>query len=73
MDDQEKQNNDFFNVTGTAEPDSSVDITFTDSNGGSVTVNDVSVDGNGDWSVNGEDLSSLEDGDVTVNTLSAMY
>ena len=58
-------------IEGTAEPDSTIDIKFTDPDGNQVTAN-VKTDPNGDWTLIGNevDLTLLGDGPVTVEVIS---
>ncbi|MGB7251501.1 MAG: Ig-like domain-containing protein, partial [Phormidesmis sp.] len=58
-------------LEGTAEPDSVVDVTFTDAAGNTVTAQ-VSTDDTGNWSLTGNeaDISGLDDGAITVDVTS---
>ncbi len=56
------------NISGTAEPNSAVDITFTDGSGNTV-IAQVTTDGAGNWSLTGNeaDISGLDNGSITVS------
>ena len=58
-------------VEGKAEPDSTIDVKFTDPAGNEVTAQ-VTTDSNGDWTLTGNevDLTPLDDGPVTVEAIS---
>ncbi|WP_456152288.1 Ig-like domain-containing protein [Mastigocoleus testarum] len=58
-------------VEGTAEPDSTIDVKFTDPNGNQVTTQ-VKTNPNGDWTLTGNevDLTPLDDGPVSVEVIS---
>lgn len=54
-------------VSGTAEDNASVTVTFTD--GTNDVLADTSADSSGNWSVTGVDLTSLSDGTITVTAI----
>ncbi len=62
--DIDEDNEDAFTVTGDAEPGSTVEVTFTDSDGNSVTESTV-ADDDGSFSVTA-DVGGLSDGEITI-------
>ncbi|WP_220487172.1 Ig-like domain-containing protein [Pseudoalteromonas sp. SR44-2] len=54
-------------VVDDVESTNSITVTFTDKNGTKVTVDNVTINDDGSWEVNDEDISSLADGNITVS------
>ena len=56
-------------VSGTAEPNATIDITFTDGSGATVT-GQTTANNNGDWILFDTDLTSLQEGSITIDATS---
>ncbi|MEJ2911047.1 Ig-like domain-containing protein, partial [Pseudoalteromonas sp. C12FD-1] len=54
-------------VVDDVESTNSITVTFTDKDGTKVIVDNVTINNDGSWEVNNENISSLADGDITVS------